>query len=215
MDVTTKQCIDSVCRTKSIPLYLKLLDFMDRHYNYSYLVHNIIKDSDTDKEKVLKLFEWTQNNLRRLPEGFSIIDDHAWNIIIRGYGVSDQFSDVFTTLCNYAGIPAYFKKIYQKNSDLITVFSFVKVKKRWRVFDPYRGAYFTDRNGDFADIDDFRNNNWQLQVLTEKEIPRFNYKVYLENLPTPEDVGLTRPSIQSPMRRLIFEIKNLTKIHRK
>lgn len=45
-EVTYQQGINyKVCAVK-IPLYLKVLDFFDRHYNYKNLTRKIIKSSD-------------------------------------------------------------------------------------------------------------------------------------------------------------------------
>lgn len=212
INVTTRQGINFQWHTIKIPLYLKVLDFFDRHYNYKQLVKNIVRGAKTEEERVMKIFEWTHNNIRKIPNGYPIIDDHVWHIIVRGYGAIDQSSDVFTTLCNYAGVDAFFLNIPTENRSSRISLSFVRLNKRWRIFDPYNGVYFKNKNGVIASIDEIKSNNWRVENIGGVDSLDFDYKRYLINLPTIKNIGLSRPSIQSPLRRIIFEVKRWIKI---
>lgn len=203
--VTTYRGIDYQVDTIEIPLYLKILDFYDRHYNYKELVKRINKDAKTDKERVMRLFEWTYNNIKKNPPDLPFIDDHVWHIIVRGYGVNDQFSDVFTVLCNYAGLDAFFSLIYAKDKKRNILLSFVRINKRWYAFDPYRGVYFKDEKDELIDIQAIKSNTWQLGMLDKK--PEIDYAIFIDNLPSVKTVGLTRSTVQSPFNRLFLEIK--------
>lgn len=210
INVTTRQGINYKWRTIMIPLYLKILDFFDRHYNYTQLVKNIVKDAKTDKERVMNIFAWAYANIRKVPDGFPIIDDHVWHIIIRGYGAEDQFSDVFTTLCNYAGVNAFYSCIYTEDKSSKIILSFAKFDNRWLVFDPYRGNYFKNKNGEIADIEEIeRKNTWNIESLGGK--PDIDYTAYFDNLPSVKDIGLSRTNIQSPLKRLMYELKKKLK----
>jgi len=211
IDVTTRKGINFQVQTIRTPLYLKLLNFFDRHYNYKNLVKRLINNSDNEKERVMKLFEWTNYNIKRVPEDFPVIDDHVWHIIIRGYGTSDQSSDVFTTLCNYAGIDAFFTKVYTQDHSRRILLSFVRINGRWSVFDPYHGVYFKDNKGDLADIETLKlNRGWTIEGQKEKS-EVVDYSSYFQNLPDIKDIGLKRANIQSPLKRLVYEIKKLLK----
>jgi len=107
IEVSTRQGINYVVKTKKIPLFYKVLGYIYRHLAYKQIVREIIKDARSDEEKVLRIFNWTSQQIRRnIPEDYPIVDDHVLNIIIRGYGTTDQSQDVFVTLCNYAGVAA-------------------------------------------------------------------------------------------------------------
>ncbi len=203
-EVTTRQGVDYKVRTIKIPLYLKLLDFYDRHYNYMLLAKRITSGAKTEEQKAMKIFEWTYGNIKKKPEGFPIIDDHAWHIIIRGYGVEDQFSDVFATLCNYAGLDASYLVVYSTGRGRAMTLSFVKTGGKWHVFDPCRGVYFVGKNGGFEDIRAMRSGEWIAQYLDNKEV--IDYKEFLDNLPIPKNGALGRPNVQSPVKRLLYEI---------
>lgn len=205
IEVTTKQGINYQWYTIKIPLYLKILDFYDRHYNYRHLVKRITKGSKDDNQRVLKIFKWTYQNIRKAPEGFPAIDDHVWHIIIRGYGVGDQYSDVFTTLCNYARMDAFYRWVYKPDQSARLPISFVRVEGKWTAFDPYYGVYFEDRKGNLADIELLGSNDWTVQSLAEA--PPVDYADYLSNIAAKKDVGLHRGNIQSPLNRLLFELK--------
>lgn len=205
LSVTTRQGIDYKLSSIKIPLYLKTLDFFDRYYNFKELIKRIVKNTDSDEEKVMKIFVWTYNNIKKAPQGLPIVDDHIWYTIVRGYGVQDQFQDIFTTLCNIAGIDAFFSEIYTEDKSRAIIISFVKIQRKWHVLDAYRGVYFKDKQGRLADIGS--KNEWLIATLDGQ--PDINYAPYLKNLPTIKDIGLSRSSTQSPFNRLLFEIKKI------
>lgn len=206
IDVTTRQGINYQWHTIKLPLYLKLLNFFDRHYNYKYLVKLIIADAKIDNEKVMKIFMWTYNNIKETPKGLPVIDDHVWHIIIRGYGVDDQFSDVFTTLCNYAGIDAFYSWVFSKDNTRGIPLSFVRIKESWFVYDPYRGVYFKNKHGKILSIKELKSVvAWPIEGYDGPA--DINYGLYFDNLPTIDKIGLKRANTQSPWRRFMFEIK--------
>ena len=201
--VTTRQGIDYKWHSIQIPLYLKALDFFDRYYNYQELVKRIVKGANNDEEKVMKIFTWTHKNIRKAPRELPVVDDHVWHIIVRGYGVQDQSQDVFATLCNIAGIDAFFSGVYTDDKSSAVILSFVKIEEKWHVFDAYRGVYFKDKEGRFADIE--TKNEWLIASLDRQ--PDINYAPYLRNLPTIKDIALNRSNLQSPINRMLFEVK--------
>lgn len=209
--VTTKQGINFQVRTIEIPLYLKVLDFFDRHYNYKWTVERIIGDSKVDEEKIMKIFKWTHENIKKIPEGYPVIDDHVWHIIVRGYGDYDQSSDVFTALCNYAGVDAFLNWAYTEDRSSRIPLSFVKINEKWYVFDPYNEVYFKNRKGNLADIEDMINGDWTVQGINNSSEHEINYAVYLKNLSPVKEIELTRANSQSPLNRLKYEIKKWLK----
>jgi len=202
-----KQGINYRVRTVRIPLYLKLLDFFDRHYNYKNLVLKIIDKEENPQDRAVKLFKWTHENIRPQPDSLPVVDDHVWHIIVRGYGASDQSNDVFTVLCNYAGIKAFFDIIYAKDSASAAPLSFVMLDDKWSVFDSYGGVYFVNDRSDFASLKDIKAGNWKVFNLYPAGKKNEDYAAVLDNLPDIEGIGLTRANIQSPFKRLLFQLK--------
>ncbi|MFA5410256.1 MAG: transglutaminase-like domain-containing protein [Candidatus Omnitrophota bacterium] len=209
-EVITRQGINYEVRQIKIPLYLKVLDFMDRHYNYKSLTRKITENCKTQQDKVIKIFSWTYDNIKRQPGNLPVVDDHVWHIIVRGYGVDDQFQDVFTTLCNYAKVDSFFDYIYNNNKERRKCLSFVKLNDRWTIFDVYNGVYFKNREGQIASIEDLSAGNWLL-IREGNNIFDENYDTYFKRLRSYNyiDKKFSRPTLQSPLRRFIFWCKGL------
>lgn len=215
ISVATRQGINYQWHTVKIPLYLKILDFFDRHYNYKELAKRITLNTKDDRVKAIRIFEWTYNNLKQVSQTLPVVDDHVWHIIVRGYGARDQFSDVFSTLCNYAGLDAFYTWVYTQEQTSRIPLSFVKLSGKWFIFDPYQGAYLIDAHGLPIDIDAIKSgNSWTVKHL-QAEINLsdldVDYSRYLDNFPDTKKVGLRKANIQSPVNRLLFEIKKRIK----
>lgn len=207
--LTTSQCVNYHCRQVPIPLYLKTLDFFDRHLNYRRLAESIAARKLSEKERVRLLLAWTVEHIKSNPPGFPVVDDHAWHIIVRGYGVDDQFQDVFTTLCNYAGMEAFFTAVPAADKSGRKSLSFVRVDRSWRVFDAYRGVYLKGPGDDFASLKEITAGKFTAKAVSG-EIPDFDYGKSLRVSGIKEsarDWEFSRAAIQSPLRRFYFWVK--------
>lgn len=206
--VTTLQGINYEVHTVKIPLYLKILNFMDRHYNYKQLVKRIIKNEHDEQKRIMEIFSWTYHNIKKQPEELPVIDDHVWHIIVRGYGMPDQSCDVFATLCNYVGIDAFFSSLSVKDKDKKISLSFTRSNNCWYVFDPYNGVYFVNAEGEHADFMAIKKGNYRLEHLGAPKRPVSDYQSYFDNMPDIiEDVGSKREKVQTPFKRLLYELK--------
>jgi len=207
-EVTMFQRVDYKLSRIKLPLYLKVLNFYDRHYNYKWLAKRITGHLDTKEDKILRLFQWTHETIKRQPEGFPIMDSHVWDVYVRGYGISGNFHDLFSTLCNYIGVNAFFKRLYARDTTSMNI-SFVKIKRGWVVFDPYNGIYFRNNIGGWATIEEINEQNWHIVKLSQTDISKANYEQYIvENIPKIKKTGsgLIRANIQSPINRLKFQL---------
>ena len=206
--VTTRQGVDFEVREKKIPLYLKALDFMDRYYNCGVLAERITAGKKTEFEKAVAILKWTKENIRENPASLQVVDDHAWHIMIRGYGLDDQFQDVFTTLCNREGIGAFFMKVTLPDKSKARSFSLVYLNGDWTVFDAYQGIYFLDSEGKPAILKDIKNGDWKA-VKASSRSGGEDYSKFLVLL-TSIDAGSwkdSRAAIQSPVRRFVHWLK--------
>jgi len=208
--VTTKHGVDYKVSKITMPLYLKVLNFYYRHYNYKWLAKRITGHLDTKEDKILRLFHWTHETIKRQPESLPVMDSHVWDVYVRGYGVSDNFHDLFTTLCNYIGADAFFTVLNIKDSGRNLQLSFVRIKRGWVAFDPYKGCYFRNNTGGLATIEKIIDEqDWHIIKLAQIDISKANYEQYLvENLPRIEKLGssLLRANTQSPINRLRFQL---------
>jgi len=179
----TRQGINGKVSEISLPLYLKLLSFYDRHLHYQWLLDRIVSKKDENPQKVKKIFEWVGAHIHDQPEKLPVVDDHPWNIVIRGYGISDQHADVFCTLCNYAGIPALFVSVGDGSGSKIYLAA-VKWEGCGRICDPYFQVQFVDSNGEWADVSDLCKGDFIIRkkerVVRRISLP--DYRKYFKDL---------------------------------
>lgn len=208
IEVTTRQGIDYTLITRKMPLYLKALDFLDRHYNYELLAKRVIGKDRSEESRALKLLLWVKSNIRENPGTLPVVDDHVWHIIVRGYGTNDQFQDVFSTLCNYAGIESFFGRIISKDRKSGKLLAFTRFKGGWSVFDAYDGVYFRNGRGQIACGADLTKGDWIPVSVTGDKI-EYDYRPLFDNISSVR-FGVweaSRSAIQSPLRRLMTWLK--------
>ena len=142
--VPTRQGVNEAVRIFKLPLYIKVIEFLDRNYWHKVIVGEIIEGCASDKEKVLAIFNWVTANIHDVPEGFNVFDDHVLNIAIRRYGISGQKADLFTTLCVYSGIPAFLEIKCPGEGKRAAKFtlSYLLVDGEWMVFDLANNVLF-------------------------------------------------------------------------
>lgn len=206
--VTTGHGVDYKVSRMTLPLYLKVLNFYDRHYNYKWLVKQVTGHLNTREDKILRLLHWTYETIKPQPESLPVMDSHVWDVYVRGYGVSANFHDLFSTLCNYIGTDAFFATLHSRDTDDRINLSFVRIKRGWAIFDPYNGIYFRNHIGGLATIEEINEQDWHIVKLAQTDISEANYKRYFENLPNIEEIGLgfTRANSQSPINRLRLQL---------
>lgn len=215
----TKQAINYEVTDYPIPLYLKTLQFFTRHYSYSWLLERIIAENDSEIEKVCKIVVWANEHIQPQPEELPVIDDHVWDIIVRGYGKKDQLADVVATLCNYEGIPSVMFDLYEdrsrEGSPYVTLVAF-RIGSNWHFCDPERAVLFYKKsdNGalELAAHTDLASKN-VFPVFADNRVEKngidkisSEYSSYLNDFKVDADYDAMhrfhRSSIQTPLGRL-------------
>lgn len=216
LDVSIRQGINGQYRQIHMPLYVKWTQFVARHYEYRRIAREITRGLRTDSEKTLAILRWTNKDLKQVPQGMSVVDDHVLNIIIRGYGTVDQFQDVFTTLCAYSGMPSFWQKIYSSDRKVWYPLAFVKIGNDWRVFDAYHGLYIKDRKGSIASVNEIINDMSLIdnQDMNTIEYRGYPYKEFYRNLKQVDGSSVLRPDKQMPVRRIFFEVGRIFGQHK-
>jgi hypothetical protein len=207
--VTTKHGVDYKVSRITMPLYLKVLNFYYRHFNYKWLAKRITDHLDTKEDKILRLLRWTHETIKPKPKSLPIMDSHPWDVYVRGYGVIDNYHDLFSTLCNYIGTDAFFT-VYTNDHSHSIMLSFVRIKRGWVALDPYRGIYFRNHTGGLATIEEIDEQDWHIVKLSQTDISKAYFEQYFdENLPNIiEEIssGFTRANTQSPINRLKLQL---------
>ena len=210
--VSSRQGVNYRLSVIKMPLYIKIIEFLDRDYHFRALAQQITSGSKDAQGKVLSIFEWTQNNIiKGVPKGLPIIDDHVLNISIRRYGTDDQIADLFSALCTYAGFPAVIYVLEEKGKPSSRLYiGAVYLKGEWRLFDTWHGAYFVNKEGMAASIDDIK----QRKQLSLKSLGvSLNQAEYIDtfynNLAPIKKTEFTKSDLEMPGKRLVFEIRML------
>ena len=207
--VPTRQGVNYKVRVYKIPLYIKMIEFISRDYRYAQLSGEITSGKGSDKEKVMAILEWVRANIKTdFPSEWPIYDNHILNIIIRGYGASDQIADVFTTLCAYSGLPAGWARIILPDQEKSLVLSLVKMDGKWRVFDVFRYTWFINDTGDIASTDDILSDRYKNDAQRPGEAG-FAYKEYFKYMEAYiKDITLSLTK-QMPFHRALYEAATL------
>jgi hypothetical protein len=207
--VSTRQGFNYEVSVYEIPLYVKVFEFVDRSAHYSMLAREITQGASTDQERALALFGWTRRNVRETPDGWPVVDDHIWHVIIRGHGVNDQMADVFTTLATYAGVPSFWHIVKPAGVSDGLVLSFARVDRRWVVFDVANGLTFMDAGGKLAPVEDLVGTRELVRAsagsLNVGDTP---YERYFMDLRLPEIPQPLRAELQMPIARLWHEVRS-------
>lgn len=201
--VTTRQGVNFEVSKHRLPLYVKSFEFLDRHAQYRQLASEITARATSDETRALAVFDWTARRIQPAPGGWPVIDDHILNIIIRGYGTSDQRADVFATLATYAGVPAFWQKVNGPGAREGVIFTFVRLDGRWAVMDVADGFVFRNTGGGFATPDDCAADGVVIpaaaQSLTVGSTP---YTHILKQVRMPAVPRPLRAELQMPLPRL-------------
>ena len=206
----TRQGVDYVVTVRELPAYEKALDFVQRDIKYRTLATTVTQGRRTELERLMAVYEWTRRNIRNIPEGFPVVDDHVWHIIVRGYGADDQKADVFTTLATYAGIPAFWTLLRTERPRAALPMSFARVNGRWIVADVGAGVIFTDAHGVPAPVEEIaRDRRLVTAAAGDRRYDGLPYAAYFGSICSAGVPRTLRAEKQMLWPRLLFESRAL------
>jgi hypothetical protein len=200
--------VDYVVSTQQLPLWAKATDFIDRDINLASAARSILGGVSGEQAKAAATLAWTRANIRPVPDGFPIVDDHVWHIMVRGYGMDDQRADVFTTLLAYDGIPAYWM-VVGTQPNLVTL-SYARIEGLWRVYDVSKGIVFKNAGGQLATPDEISGNHDLVSASVTGVIADVDgYVAAFDGYTAPLAPEVLRADLQMPGRRLWHETRRL------
>lgn len=207
--VTTTQGINFEVSEHRLPLYLKAFEFLDRDAQYGQLAGEVTSGAASDEERVQAVFNWTARRIQPAPVGWTVVDDHILNIIIRGYGVNDQRADVFATLLTYAGVPAFWQKVRTPHTRDGLILTFARVDGKWVVLDVANGLLFRNTSGGFASLEDLIAQPASLPAAARSVmIGSMPYSEVILQLRTPPIPRPLRAELQMPWPRLWYQVRS-------
>jgi len=195
---------------REAPLSIRALEFCLRDYQCRRLAWEVTQGFVLDEDRTVAILNWTREHIRPVPQRWPVKEDHVLNLIVRGYATDSQMADVFTTLCTYAGTPAFWRNIQskEKNAHQITL-SFVRMNGRWTVWDVARGAAFKDEQDHLLDVAQLAQNpKIARRVIGKTAISLTVYQRCLQDGLTPFEIPQTLPVYKQILgRRVLSEIE--------
>ena len=228
-DTTKKILVNDHPIEYKIPIYLKIFNFFNRHYNYKYFVKKINANKYSKEEIIINTSKWVHQNIKKIPEGVDSVDSDPLSIITRRLGAQYQFSDILSVLLTYSDIETYF---FNNHPHQLTFF---KINNYWSVLDPYYGIFFINEKETFASIDDLKKNEWRIVNFSSQKINlmdiskifyndfknydevKDHYRKIFINIKTGKQIddiktfNRGRAYLQKPFNRIKFEIYKIFK----
>lgn len=205
--VTTNVMVDFVPDTVTQPFYAKAIAFLDRDIQMRQLAGRIVGDATVAEDKADRIMRWTAAHIRPTPRGMPIVDDHPYNIVIRGYGEPDQAADVFANLAGYVGMPGGVVFSRARDGSALYAFALIEIDGAGRVFDVRETRALRNGGGELATIEELRREPAGLDRLPAPAAAHgTSYRTLIEGLDSaPHRLG----SDQMTLSRLLSEISRL------
>ncbi len=201
---TTQGMVNFVPQTVTQPLYAKAIAFLDRDIQMRQLAARVVGDTTDPSEKAERILRWTTANVRPTPAGMPVVDDHPYNIVVRGYGEYDQAADVFANLAGYSGLPGGLVFSRTADGSALYAFGLLEIAGKKRIFDVREGRALRNKDGSLASLDELRANPTLLDGLPAPSAANgVPYRVLIDRL---EASPHRLPSDQMPLSRLLSEI---------
>lgn len=207
--VHSRQGINYEVTQHTLPLSLKLAGFVYRDMEYRHLARELTRGIYGDDAKVLRLYEWVRSHVAAgVPPGLPVVDDHVWNIIVRGYGDPDQLADVLATLCAYAGIPAELAMLGPPGGRMGHAIAMVQLEGRWCPLDPFYGIVVRSADGHLMSREELLADPAPLRQAAHGLIIKgVEYSHFYAWLPEIGSSAELRPYRHMPVRRAWYALQ--------
>lgn len=203
--------VDGRPTVRTISLLEKAVGFWHRDIAMRSLAERIGSGAAGDEALALRVLEWTRANVRPVPPGLPVVDDHAYHVVVRGYGTHDQAADVFAILAAYAGLPATLALVRSEDGALLYSFALVRLNGDWRVVDVREGIVLRRKDGTLASLDELRADPTIAADLPRPRGSIAGYPTLLARLERPERL---RSETQMPLSRAVLELRRLVGLDR-
>lgn len=156
--VTTRYGVNYQQYKKRIPLYEKALNFLSRDVETRRLAHEVTRGAERPEDRLLTILSWVHEHVQPIPPGFPVVDDHMWNVLVRGYGTEDQRTGAFVLLASYSGLSAAATVLWVPGHEGRLSLGIVRSQGRALVFDVVHQIVFRNEHGELASMEDLLRN---------------------------------------------------------
>lgn len=197
--------VDDTVSVHQMPFWEKTAKFYLRHVEFERWAKEAAGEETDPQRRVLKLMDWTMKNVRHIPPGWPLIDDHISHNVLRHYGNDGQLAEVFTAFTTYTGNEGRWEAYHPPGAKERVALSFVESEDGWWVFDLWNGGWFETPSGRIATIDDFRHPE---QLRRHGQAPEVlngtPYLDYYRDLDRVFQRSFSRARGQMPWHRLLM-----------
>ncbi len=208
--VTTRVGINYQVSRKRMPLYEKAIDFASRDLQTRRLVREVTAGSSSQEDRLVKILAWITEHMHPMPEGFDVVDDHPFHILIRSYGAEDQRTEAFALLAGYAGMPTEVFRARPTGAPHELTLAVVQCGKRRVILDVVNRVIFRRPDGQLADLPEILEDpRGMARLAPVPTVDGVAYWRYLETLKSHSKL-FTRTPWQQWWPRLWWEFQRLT-----
>lgn len=141
-----------------MPLWEKATKFYLRHREFQRWAEEAAGGEPDPQRRVLRLMEWTRSQVKPIPSGLPLVDDHISHVVLRHYGNDGQLAEVFTALATYTGHEGrWWEGVPPPGASARAILCFIESGDKWWVLDVWNGGWFETPSGQIATIEDFKN----------------------------------------------------------
>lgn len=199
--VTTRVGVNFVVTSHRLTLAEKTVHFVSRHWQTQRVAESVTSPGQGFEEKIERILAWVSENVRSVPEGFPIVDDHPLHIILRGYGASDQRTEAFTLLASYSGLPAGTVVLNAKGTRETTMLALVEWKGHLYPVDVQHNLLFRTPDGRLAHLAELMEHPQWIEAAAAGRINSgVPYAAYWEQIGSLEP-SFARMRLQKPWSR--------------
>lgn len=152
------EAVDDRMIVHRMPLWEKAAKFYIRHREFRQWAEEAAGGETDPQRRVLRLLEWTRSQVKPIPQGQPLVDDHISHIVLRHYGNDGQLAEVFTALAAYTGNEGrWWEASSPPGASARAILCFIESGGKWWVLDVWNGGWFETESGQIATIEDFKH----------------------------------------------------------
>jgi hypothetical protein len=189
-----------------MPLWEKAAKFYIRHREFLQWAEEAAGGETDPQRRVLRLMEWTRSQVKPIPSGLPLVDDHISHIVLRHYGNDGQLAEVFTALATYTGNEGRWGKASSPpGASARAILCFIESGGKWWALDVWNGGWFETASGQIATIENFKHpERLRQRGQAPEQLGGLPYISYFQDVEGVFKRSFSRARGQMPWPRLLM-----------
>jgi len=147
----------------------RLRDYIHRELIYKVITAKLTQGGKQDRQNALRLMDFVESHVLPHPAGSPVIDKHPLNDLVRGMGACDQMANTLITLARKGGIKGRLIFLYGYDSVSHHSVCDLYIDGKFRIFDPFIGSVFVDKEGDMATFNNMQTRGREFSLMRNTE----------------------------------------------